>query len=358
MRTYIKFLILIFFKSLIFVSLVLLSLIFILNILTELEFFKNIQVNSYYPIYIALLNSPAMLFEMFPFVFLLTTQVFFLNLINNNQIQIFKYSGLKNSKILLILSVISFSIGIFIIIFFYNFSSNLKNFYLEQKIKHTLDGKYLAVITNNGLWIKDIIQNEINIINASKIDQNYLLNVFITEFNEKFEVIKNIKSQRVDIKNKTWVLYEASIYEKDGNIKKVEKLEFNSNFDYQKIQSLYSNLSSLSLIELFDLRNNYKSLNYSTIEVDIQIQKILSYPLYFMLMTILAAILMFNTKKFKNTTLKLAIGLFMSVIIYYMNNFFIIMGNTEKIPVLISIWVPLIVLLLLNSISIIKINEK
>ena len=358
MRTYIKFLILIFFKSLIFVSLVLLSLIFILNLLTELEFFKNIQVNSYYQIYIALLKSPAMFFKMFPFVFLLTTQFFFINLFNENQIQIFKYSGLKNSKILLILSVISFSIGIFIIIFFYNFSSNLKNFYLEQKIKHTLDGKYLAVITNNGLWIKDIIQNEINIINASKIDQNYLLNVFITEFNEKFEVIKNIKSQRVDIKNKTWVLYEASIYEKDGNIKKVEKLEFNSNFDYQKIQSLYSNLSSLSLIELFDLRNNYKSLNYSTIEVDIQIQKILSYPLYFMLMTILAAILMFNTKKFKNTTLKLAIGLFMSVIIYYMNNFFIIMGNTEKIPVLISIWVPLIVLLLLNSISIIKINEK
>ena len=157
MRTYIKFLILIFFKSLIFVSLVLLSLIFILNILTELEFFKNIQVNSYYPIYIALLNSPAMLFEMFPFVFLLTTQVFFLNLFNNNQIQIFKYSGLKNSKILLILSVISFSIGIFIIIFFYNFSSNLKNFYLEQKIKHTLDGKYLAVINKNGLCARESI---------------------------------------------------------------------------------------------------------------------------------------------------------------------------------------------------------
>jgi lipopolysaccharide export system permease protein len=50
--------------------------------------------------------------------------------------------------------------------------------------------------------------------------------------------------------------------------------------------------------------------------------------------------------------------LFMSVIIYYMNNFFIIMGNTEKIPILISIWMPLIALLLLNSISVVKINEK
>ncbi len=129
MKTYIKFLIFIFIKSLIFVSLILLSLIFILNILTELEFFKNIQVESYYPIYIAALNSPALLFEMFPFVFLLTTQVFFLNLFNNNQIQIFKYSGLKNSKILVILGVISFSIGIFLITLFYNLTSTLKNFY-------------------------------------------------------------------------------------------------------------------------------------------------------------------------------------------------------------------------------------
>ena len=358
MKTYIKFLILIFFKSFIFVSLILLSLIFILNLLTELEFFKNIEVTNYYPMFVASLNSPSLLFEMFPFVFLLTTQVFFVNLINNSQIQIFKYSGLKNSKIMLILSIISFIFGIFLITFFYNLSSNLKNFYLEQKIKYTLDGKYLAVITNNGLWIKDVIEKRVNIINASKIDQNLLLNVFITEFNEKFEVKRNIKSEKIDVQNKTWVAQDAIIYENDGNVIKKEKLKFNSNFDYKKIQSLFSNLSSLSLIELFNLRNNYKLLSYSTTEVDVQIQRIISFPFYFTLMTILAAILMFNTRKLKNTTFKLALGLFASVIIYYMNNFFMIMGNTEKIPVLISIWVPLFVLLILNSIGLIKINEK
>ena len=358
MKTYIKFLIYIFIKSFIFVSLVLLSLIFILNLLTELEFFKNIQVSSYYPMYIALLNTPSLLFEMFPFVFLLTTQVFFVNLLNNNQIQIFKYSGLKNSKIMLILSTVSFSIGIILIIFFYNLSSNLKNFYLEEKIKHTLDGKYLAVITNNGLWIKDVVNKKVNIINASKIDRNLLLNVFITEFDEKFEVIRNIQSQKIDIKNKIWKIYDANIYDNFGNVKKIDNVNFESNFDYKKIQSLFSNLSSLSLLELFELRKNYKTLSYSTTEVDVQIQKIVSFPLYFTLMTLLAALLMFNTKKFKNTTFKLAIGLFMSVIIYYMNNFFMILGNTEKIPVLVSIWVPLFIILLINSIAMIKINEK
>ena len=358
MKTYIKFLIYVFLKSFLFVSLVLLSLIFILNLLTELEFFKNIQVSTYYPMYIALLNTPSLLFEMFPFVFLLTTQVFFVNLLNNNQIQIFKYSGLKNSKILLILSTVSFSIGIILIIFFYNLSSNLKNFYLEEKIKHTLDGKYLAVITNNGLWIKDVVDKKVNIINASKIDKNLLLKVFITEFDEEFNVIRNIQTQKIDIKNKLWKIYNANIYDNNGAVEKREKLYFESNFDYKKIQSLFSNLSSLSLLELFELRKNYKSLSYSTTEVDVQIQKIVSFPLYFTLMTILAAILMFNTKKFKNTTFKLAIGLFMSVVIYYMNNFFMILGNTEKIPVLISIWIPLFIILLFSSIAMIKINEK
>ena len=358
MKTYIKFLIYIFIKSFVFVSLVLLSLIFILNLLTELEFFKNIQVKTYYPMYIALLNTPSLLFEMFPFVFLLTTQVFFVNLLNNNQIQIFKYSGLKNSSIMIILSTLSFSIGIILIIFFYNLSSNLKNFYLEEKIKHTLDGKYLAVITNNGLWIKDVVSQKVNIINASKIDKNLLLNVFITEFDEKFEVIRNIQSQKIDIKNKIWKIYDANIYNNKGSVEKIDNINFKSNFDYKKIQSLFSNLSSLSLLELFELRKNYKSLSYSTTEVDVQIQKIISFPLYFTLMTLLAAILMFNTKKFKNTTFKLAIGLFMSVIIYYMNNFFMILGNTEKIPVLISIWVPLFIILTINSIAMIKINEK
>ena len=358
MKTYIKFLIFIFFKSFVFVSLILLSLIFVLNLLTELEFFKNIEVTTYYPMFVSLLNTPSLLFEMFPFVFLLTTQIFFVNLLNNNQIQIFKYSGLKNSNIMFILSIVSFIFGIFLITFFYNLSSNLKNFYLEQKIKYTLDGKYLAVITNNGLWIKDIVEKRVNIINASKIDQNLLFNVFITEFDENFEVERNIKSEKVDVQNKLWTINNASIYEKNGNVLKKDKLNFSSNFDYKKIQSLFSNLSSLSLIELFELRKNYKSLNYSTTEVNVQIQRIVSFPFYFTLMTILAAILMFNTKKLNNTTLKLAIGLFASVIIYYMNNFFVIMGNTEKMPVLVSIWMPLFVLLIVNFIGLLRINEK
>ena len=357
MKVYIKFIKKIFLKSFLYVTLVLFSLMLILNILSEIEFFTNIKVKSYFPIYLAFLNSPSLVFEMLPFIFLLTTQVFFVYLFNNDEIQIFKYSGLKNSQILKILSLITLLLSFLLIFIFYNFSSNLKSYYLDLKTKFTLDGKYLAVVTNNGLWIRDVINNKVNIINASKIDKNFLIDSIITEFDEDFNVIRNIRSNKIDIENKEWLIYEPKIFN-DKTYKTLDSLKFKSNFDYQKIQNLYSNLSSLSILELLELRKNYKLLNYSTTETDMQIHKIFSYPIYLTLMTILAVIIMFSTKNLKNTTVKLAIGLFLSVIIYYINNFFNVMGSTEKISLITSIWTPLLVFSAINLFMIRNINAK
>ena len=357
MKTYYKFILNTYLKSFLFVFLIMLSLVVILNILSELEFFRNTDVNFLFPIYLSLLNSPALIFEMFPFIFLISTQLFFISLFTDNQIQIFKYSGLKNSKILFIISMFSFFLGVIIITLFYSFSSNLKNFYLEFKNDYTADDKYLAVVTKNGLWIKDNTNGNINIINASEINDNFLIDTFITQFDENYEVIKNIQSKKIDISKNEWLAYDVKVYTNNQK-KEFNSLKLISNFNYQKIQSLFSNLSSLSILRLIDLRENYKSLNYSIVEVDLELNKIISYPIYLSLMTILSAIIMFNIKRFSSTTFKISIGLFLSVIIYYINNFFYVMGKTEKFDILFSIWAPLTILLFLNLIMFNKINEK
>jgi lipopolysaccharide export system permease protein len=111
MNTYIKFLTLNYIKAIIYVFAIMLSLVVILNILTEIEFFKNYEVNTYLPFYLAVLNSLDLIFEMFPFIFLISTQVFFVSLFTDNQINIFKYSGLKNSNIVTILGFLTFLVG-------------------------------------------------------------------------------------------------------------------------------------------------------------------------------------------------------------------------------------------------------
>ena len=357
MKTYTKFLINGFIKSLLNVFFVMIGLVFILNILKEIEFFSDKEVNSFYPIYLSFMSSPSIIFEMFPFIFLIATQFFFLKLFNNNELDIFKYSGLKNTKILQILSLVSFFVSILTITIFYSFSSNLQHYYLQIKNQFSNDKLYLAVINKNGLWVKDIVNDQINIINSSKINSNFLTNTFITTFDKDFDLVRSLKSDKIDIRNKEWLIYDATIFE-DNISKKVDLIKFNSNFDQNRMESLFSNLSSLSLLKLIDLRNNYKSLNYSTTDVEIQIYKVATYPLLLVLMTILSSIIMFNTKKTNSKIIKIIIGLFFSIAIYYINNLFNVMGATEKIPLIVSIWTPIISLGLINLIMIVNINEK
>ena len=357
MKTYIKFLVGSYINSFLYVLLIIFSLVFIINFLTELDFFKDINVSVFFTIYLSLLNSPSMIFEIFPFIFLISTQLFYIKLLSNDEIQVFKYSGLKNSKLLTIIGIVSFLLGLTIVSLFYNASSNLKNFYLEIKSNYTTDGKYLAVINRNGLWIRDKIDNKIFIVNASEVEKNYLIDSFITEFDTNYKVIRNIKSKKIDISSNQWIVSKPEIFTQNLS-KKKEEIIIKSNFNYKRIQSLFSNLSSLSFLELFELKKNYDLLNYSTIDINVQIHKLISYPLYLLLMTIFSSIIMLNSKKYKSSTFKISIGLFLCVIIYYLNNLFNVLGTTEKINYIVAVWMPLLFLIFTILILMRKINEK
>lgn len=357
MKTYIKFLTTLFFKSLIYVLGIIISLVFILNYLGELDFFQKIEIETYFALFLALINSPTMIFDMSPFIILITSQIFFVKLFNNNELATFKYSGLKNTEIIKILVILSLITGILTNTVFYYFSSKFKNLYLELKSPFSNDGKYLAVVTQNGLWIRDKIEDSTLVINSSKIDGNFLYGNFITEFDKNYNVKKNIKSNKIDVSEKKWIIFNAKVYDKN-NYSSFEKFTLDTNFDYKKINSLYSNLNSLNLFELFELRQNYKKLNYSIVDVDLQILKLISLPLFLILMCLFSSILMLRIKHLSNTTLQITMGLFFSVIIYYLNNFFYVLGSTEKLNVQFAVFIPLIILSFLNFFMLNKINEK
>ena len=234
MKTYMKFLINLFNISLIKVFVIFFIIILITNILEQVEFFKNINLSFFYLVFLSFLNTPAVMFEILPFIFLLSTQVFFIQLIDKNELEIFKYRGLNNIKILKILGSYTFVVSIIFVIVFYNGSAVLKNSYLLIKNGYSNDNKYLAVITENGLWIKDEINDKINIINANKVDKEFLLDVSITKFNKNFTITEIIESRKVDITTKRWKIFNTTLLR--GNSQTfLEELTMESNFDIQKI---------------------------------------------------------------------------------------------------------------------------
>ena len=90
------------------VTFVFLIVILIMNLLEELTFFKGTNENIILPIFLTIINSPSILMEVFPFIFLISCLYFFIELIEKNELSIYKVYGLTNIKILQMIGTISF----------------------------------------------------------------------------------------------------------------------------------------------------------------------------------------------------------------------------------------------------------
>tara|TARA_Y100001935_G_scaffold246599_1_gene241441 strand:+ start:22 stop:1104 length:1083 start_codon:yes stop_codon:yes gene_type:complete len=347
-----------FLKKIFLVSGIFFILILIINLIEEANFLKGSDANFVTPVILSSLNAPSLLYEMFPFIFLISTQFFFVDIFENREIFTLRQFGMDNFNLLRFLTSVSFILGFLVIILFYNFSSILKNKYLQIKNDFAQDKKYLAVITKNGLWIKDVQKDGIIIINAEKIENEYLIGSSITQFDKNFQITKNIIANKVNILKKDWVLFDAIITELDNRSMKYEKINFKTNFDLERISNLFADLTSLSYFDLLNLEKDYKAIGYSTREINIQKHRFYSLPFLLSAMTIIATIIMIYNKFKKKILFNLFIGILFSVLIYYLGNFSNLLGENGKLPLILSVWFPVLILLSLSIIGVIRLNEK
>jgi lipopolysaccharide export system permease protein len=358
MKTFEIYLIKLFLKKFLTITVVFFCLVFILSIFEEISFFRDWNIQIFFPFLMTLLSTPATVFEIFPFIFLISAQFFFIDLINKNELEVFKYTGLNNMKIIRLLFFTSFITGLILIIFYYNISSKLQFLYLDLKNKYSNDNKYLAVVTENGLWIKDEVDKNIYIVNADQIKDNFLERVSISIFDPGFNLTQIIESPKIDISKTEWLIFNPRISIDNKTSDNVEIFKLKTHFDKKKINSLFRNLSSLNVFQLYKLQNDYKSLGYSTKSVNSHLNKLISFPFYISIMTILSSIIMLNVKRNKPLIFHIILGVFLSVLIYYFHFLFNLLGENGNIPILLSAWLPIIILTFIGFIGLVRINEK
>ena len=357
-RTFDKYFIKLFFKKILLICMIFFSLIFILTIFEEITFFSDTNSKFYLPFFLSLIDAPTTLLEILPFIILISSQLFFIDIIKNKEIELIKINKLNNSYLIKLLALCSFLFGLFILTLYYPFSSKLKFLYFDIKNIYSDDGKYLKHYNENGIWIKDEINDEIYIINGSTKKDNYLENVFVTKFDKNFNIIENIFSTKVDISSNNWILEKPTLFKKNKQIKLEENLLLNSNFNINKINNTFRDLNSFNLFQLINLKKENELLGYSSQDIDLHALKIISLPVFLGIMVIISSIIMLNIKKDKTYIFHVLLGITLSVIIYFISNIFNVFGLTNKIPIYLSVFFPIILLSIISTVGLIRINEK
>ena len=96
-----------------------------------------------------------------------------------------------------------------------------------------------------------------------------------------------------------------------------------------------------------DLILNYQNLEnkgYNKEFLNQSLHSMLTLPFFLFLMTAIASILTMNTLKKSDNLKFIVLGLVISVLVYYFKDLSLALGQTERIPLILAIWAPVITL--------------
>tara|TARA_B100000686_G_scaffold352137_1_gene453101 strand:+ start:536 stop:1627 length:1092 start_codon:yes stop_codon:yes gene_type:complete len=349
-----------FLKVIINTTLAFFCLGFIIGIFEEINFFKDYDVSIKIPLFLSFLYVPGLVYNMFPFIVLLSGIWFFLKIKKTDEIIALKVSGLSNFTIILVPSIISIFLGIFFVTSINPITAVMVKKYETIKGSYERDQDYLAAITVNGIWIKEKNLEKNNIIRASNLKNNLLMNLSIYEFDKSQNFVRRIEAKSADISSLKWKLNQVKIMDEDGKVlsDNIENIFYMSMYDIKKIKSLYSNLDTISFWSLEKEIELLKERGYSTNEMRAKFQRSLAYPLFLLSMVLLSGVFTLGLYFKNNNWTYVFIAVISSVIIFYFNDFSAALGKTGKLPIEVSVWMPIVIIFIFSSVGLIHANQK
>ena len=339
-----------------------LSLIILSSYVEEIFYFRDKQIseNFFFKTFIlSLIKTPTLVINMSPFIFLFSGIFFYVKLLRSNEITPLSLSGFSKNFVTIIPALYSFFLGVFIILFLTPVSSSLSKYY--ETVKQIYSGNdNLLIMNKTDLWVKEKKNNETIIIRADKIiDQNFknLKNLIIYKFNNDGDLVKRIDSKKAQIRQGNWELYNVKILDQNNIVKKEKKLNFETNIILNNLKSFFSNSNTLSIWNINDEIKKIKERGYYGQELIITFNKYLSLPFLLASMIILATFYTIKIGYQFNNFIYAFFGVITGIFIYFLSDLSIALGKSGKIPLVMSVWMPILIIMIFSIYSIIKEND-
>ena len=352
-----------FLKSLLVVICVMFSIVLLITLLEEFNYFKSKQDLKFIQFIIfTFLKIPNLLFNLFPFIVLFSGIVFYLKIYNFNEVISLRVMGYSNIQIILIPALTCFVMGYLIVFLIVPFTSSMLKYYEELKSEYD-QTKNLVVVNETGIWIIDKNENDKNIIRIEKIDKNFssMNQITIYNYDKDNNFIKRIDANEGVINDTNWQLSKVNII--SSNNKKNSENYFNnytykSNIKINELKNIYKNTETTSLLDINKEMFILEDKGYSITDLRIRYQKLISFPINLLAMSILSGLMIINLGKTSNYLKYGSYGVIISIIIYFLNDLSITIAKSGIISVDFSVWIPIFLIILINLVGIIQVNAK
>lgn len=336
-------------------------LIFFINLIDALDKVKETNGPLYAAMAIAFLQVPDFLNDVIASLVLIAAISTFFLLSSKSEVTVIRMSGFSLWQILRPVAVASVFLGIFWIAVFGPISIQM------SKKFNVFEGKYIknemreVVALQNGIWLKQVNaenpEEEI-IIQAKKVYKDDLEFKIVTAwfFSKNNQFYKKIDARKMFLKNGYWLLQDVVVNDASVLNKTLDRMSIPTNlesdFVMQKIVNNFQNVKLFSLFQLPQLIRDLRSAGFNATKFQVYFHSLISKPLLFLAMTLIACYFGLNHIRNQNTIILICFGIVIGLALYIISSIVNTLGSSGLIPIFASTWVIAVICLAIGTLLI------
>ena len=133
---------------------------------------------------------------------------------------------------------------------------------------------------------------------------------------------------------------------------------FKSIYNIDRIRNLYSNIDTVSFWNLKGEIEVLQERGYSTKKMRGKFQESIAFPFLLISMSLLAGVFTLGIKFKGNNWAYVYFAILSCVIVYFFSDFSAALGETEKLPIAISVLMPVSIVFIFSTVGLIHVNRK
>ena len=344
-----------------------LLIIFLVNLIDNID---NVGAGgaSFASVFLmAILRAPDFLNAIAPSMILFASLLTFFSLSSHSEVVIIRVAGFSMWHFVLPMAICSFFCGIFWILIYNNISiSSFKHANkIESMQKQSSARSFIA--PKSGIWIRQDNsehQDGYIIIKSRMVykDNIQMIDNSLWFFDNQGDYYKRVDNPSMTLQDGYWQA-EDSILNKDQIYnKKIGATKIFSNLKKDIFSEKFLNfLEDPRLFSIYRLPTaiaDLESLGLDSTKFKVQLNYLLTIPILFVAMVLLAAFFGINNFRDLTASIKITVGVAVGLFIYISLNFIKALGASKIIPIFLSTWMVVLMCLACSTILIYRKEDK
>lgn len=336
------------------------TILFVLYIVAVMEILRKYsgsEASLLLLLKIALMKALDPLNTIIPFICILAGMFTLYRLNINSELQILQISGLSIIKILSIIMLAGFVMGLLYLYIINPFVATFLNNYanIENKMKQEVD---IVSISKSGLWLRQVDRDAINIINISHISQNTSQLSDISIYKQSGSDITSYEAKAADVLPKKWVLYDVDVINADLKHYTLKEITLPFEMDISKIRNSLAQPNNISFLELGNFIEISKKSGIQVIQYEIYYISLFFIPVSMSIMSGFGAVFAFASARRNNLNKSLLTGIIAGFFVYCSSAFLQTFAIGKLFNPLAPVVLPIIVVFLITIYIAILFEEK